>query len=77
MFEIYFYPHTKQYRIYDNINDYATDGYDTLRQCLTANFCRPHQACSIKDLIRFYQLEHVISVDNLSTLEHDHPELFI
>lgn len=76
MFEIYFYPHTKQYIIYDSINDYMTDDYNTLRQCLTTNFCRP-QAYGIKDLIRFYQLEHVITVDNLSTLEHDHPELFI
>ena len=76
MFEIYFYPHTKQYIVYNNINDYMTDNYDTLRQCLTANFCRP-EAYDIKDIIRFYQLEHVITVDNLSTLEHDYPELFI
>lgn len=76
MFEIYFYPHTKQYIIYDNINDCMTDNYDTLRQCLTANFFRP-QAYYIKDFIRFYQLEHVITVDNLSILEHDHPEFFI
>ena len=76
MFETYFYPRTKKYVIYNNINGYMTDNYGTLRQCLTANFYKL-QAYTMKNLIQFYQLKHIITVDNLSTLEHDHPELFI
>ena len=76
MFEIYFYPRANRYEIYNNTNGYMTGAYETLHQCLAANFCRP-KTYNIKDLIPLYQLKHIITVDNLSTLEHDHPELFI